>query len=124
MWAVAVGLFPWAFFLVLGYLNWRQHQRRLEMLHQERMAAIEKGLPLPEMPDLDGIKPWTRSTKHYPNAVLVLGIILVAVGAGGMGAMALSPISQLHDFWSTPLPLALVGIGLLLYHFLIRRSTQ
>ena len=124
MWSVAVALSPWAFFLVLGYFNWRQNRRRLEMLHQERMAAIEKGLPLVEMPDLDGINPFNRPRKSYPNAVLVLGIIFVAVGAGAMGAMALSRIPELNAFWSIPLPLVLLGAGLVLCHILIRQNAR
>ena len=124
MWSIAVALGPWAFFLVLGYFNWRHNQRRLEMLHQERMAAIEKGRPLVEMPDLDGIKPFNRPMKSYPNAVLVLGIVFTAVGAGTMGAMALSPIPELNAFWSIPLPLVLLGVGLLLCHILIRKNAR
>jgi hypothetical protein len=124
MWAIAVALFPWALFLVLGYFNWRHNQRRLEMLHQERMAAIEKGSPLVEMPDLDGINPFKRPMKSYPNAVLVLSIVFIAVGAGAMGAMALSSIPELHAFWSTPLPLVLLGVGLLLCHILTRQNAR
>ena len=124
MWSVAVAVFPWALFLVLGYFSWRQNQRRLEMLHEERMAAIEKGLPLVEMPDLDGINPFNRPRKSYPNAVLVVGIVFVAVGAGAMGAMALSRIPELNAFWSIPLPLVLLGAGLVLCHILIRQNAR
>ena len=38
MWSVAVAVFPWALFLVLGYFSWRQNPRRLEMLHEERIG--------------------------------------------------------------------------------------
>jgi len=37
---------------VIGYLYVKHlgRQKRLEIIHQERMAAMEKGIPLPEFP--------------------------------------------------------------------------
>src|SRR5438132_6538814 len=105
---------PWGFFIVLGYLSSREKQRRLEMIHQERMAAIEKGIPLPEMPELDAPIPPARPRPPNSNAMLALGIIFLFVGIGGVGALFLSPVGYLHPYWSTPLPLVLLGFGLLL----------
>ena len=39
-----------AAFLGYIYLKFLERQRRLEILHQERVAAMEKGIPLPELP--------------------------------------------------------------------------
>ena len=38
--------------IILGgsYINYLEKRRRLELLHAERLAAIEKGIPLPELP--------------------------------------------------------------------------
>ena len=37
---------------IVGYLyvKQRSRQKRIEIIHQERMAAMEKGIPLPEFP--------------------------------------------------------------------------
>ena len=32
------------------YFKHRERLRRLEIIHQERLAAMEKGIPLPELP--------------------------------------------------------------------------
>jgi len=125
---ISIGPFVLIFgiFVILGLANSREKRRRIELIHQERMAAIEKGVPLPELPELDSPNPWNRPRpeKSYPNAALIWGIILLSAGAGGMGALALSRVPWLHEYWSTPLPLALAGFGLLLYHFLARRRTE
>src|SRR5262249_31836388 len=113
-------------FVILGLANSREKRRRIELIHQERMAALEKGIPLPEWPELDSPNPWNRPKvqKSHPDAALIWGIILLSAGAGGMGALALSRVLWLHEYWSTPLPLALAGFGLLLYHLLARRRTE
>ena len=37
---------------IVGYLyvKHQSRQKRIEIIHQERMAAMEKGIPLPEFP--------------------------------------------------------------------------
>jgi hypothetical protein len=58
---------------------WTDHQRRtqkLEHLHRERMAAIEKGVPLPQNPEAD--RPDEKKTN--PARVLRSGVLLVALG--------------------------------------------
>ena len=87
-------LLAFAFFVIFGLLSSREKRRRIELNHRERMAAIEKGVPLPEMPELDSPNPWNRPRlqKSYPDAALIWGIILLSAGTGGMGALALSSI--------------------------------
>jgi len=58
--ALAAGVVGYA------YVSHRSRQKRLEIVHQERLVAMEKGIPLPEFP-LDGeappcgpIRPWFR----------------------------------------------------------------
>jgi hypothetical protein len=37
---------------IVGYMHVKHqsHRRRLEIIHQERLVAMEKGIPLPEFP--------------------------------------------------------------------------
>jgi hypothetical protein len=76
------------------YFRHRERQRRLEIVHQERLAAMEKGIPLPEFP-LDPPRvptpPDPRALYSWPNAPVL---------------------------WPLPLPIALLGIGLMLYYAL------
>ena len=112
-------IFGWGgFFWLFMYLKNRANQRRLEMIHQERMVAMEKGIPLPELPDLNPRLPKDPGRKK--NAPLAAGIVFASLGVGGMIALQLSPVDGVHDYWTLPLPLVFLGVGLLLYYFLTR----
>jgi hypothetical protein len=116
-------VFGWAgMWMGLGYLRNRSRDRRLEMMHKERMAAMERGIPLPELPDLDVYS--RRSRERNPDSGLKGGILCAAVGLGAMLAFYLSADPDLHEVWSLPLPLVFVGLGLVLYHFLRTNSNS
>jgi len=120
--ALAVPLGFFSIFIFLGYFDYRSKKRRLEILHQERMAALEKGVPLPELPDLEPPPRPAAPKGDYPNATLLTGIILLCAGLGGIGGFMFSP--PLQKYFSIPLPLALVGFGLVLYHFLTKKHAD
>lgn len=62
------------------YLSYRKRKDMFALYHQERMAAIEKGIELPPLPEdffhEDGGKP--RS--HSPHGTLLGGLVLVFIG--------------------------------------------
>ena len=94
----------------------RERQRRLELVHQERLAAMDKGFPLLELPiDLPRRPP-------DPRAPLVHGIVWSAFGVGGMLALRLVGLPGGPPLWPLPLPLALLGAGLILYYVLVSRA--
>ena len=46
-----IWVFGWVILLLLAWhLRAARRQRRLELQHKERMMAMEKGIPLPELP--------------------------------------------------------------------------
>ncbi len=102
---------------VVAYLYLRHlgRLRRLEIVHQERLAAMDKGIPLPELP-MDSA---TVPRPPDPRAPLLHGIVWTALGTGGAAALLVvgtqpgAPI-----IWPLPLPLAFLGIGLILYYVL------
>ncbi len=102
------------------YFRHRERQRRLEVIHQERLAAMDKGIPLPELP----IDPVKVSKPPDPREPLIHGIVWLAFGGGAMLALAL--IAPMNEFasavWPLPLPLALLGGGLILYYLLGQRA--
>jgi hypothetical protein len=96
------------------YLRYREKQRRLEIIHQERLAAMDKGIPLPELP----IDPPIVEKRPDPHVPLILGTVLMTFGAGSMIALSLIPNIEQRSYWPLPLPVAMIGLGLLLYYFL------
>lgn len=100
---------------VVGYLYLRSQdrRRRLEIIHAERLAAMEKGIPLPELP----LDPLAMAPKPPdPGAPLIIGIVLTGFGIGSM--VALSLVDRFRAAWPMPLPVALMGAGLVLYYYL------
>jgi hypothetical protein len=104
---------------IVSYLFMKHHsrQKRLEIIHQERMAAMEKGIPLPEFP-LDT----PRERRPPDQRVLpILGVVLATLAIGTMIVLALNPPAESHGFWVAPLPFAFLGVGLIVCHFLLAR---
>ena len=102
---------------IVAYLYFKhlERQRRLEILHQERLAAMEKGIPLPELP----LDPTRAPKPPDPRVPLIHGIAWTALGGGGMLALGLiGPLPNGPVLWPLPLPLMLLGVGLMLYYAL------
>ncbi len=92
------------------YLKRRGWERRMEIMHAERLTAMEKGIPLPELP-IDPPLPPTD-----PRVPLVVGVVLTTFGGGAMISLAILAVGK--NYWAAPLPVTLVGVGLMLYYFL------
>ena len=106
---------------VVAYLYFQhvERRRRLEIVHQERLAAMDKGIPLPEFP----LDPPKVQKGPDPRATLVHGIVWTTLGIGSMAALALIGSSG-PTFWPLPLPLAFMGIGLILYYALASERSR
>ncbi len=104
-----------AAFVAYLYFRHGERQRRVEIVHQERLAAMEKGIPLPELP----LDPPAAPRPPDPRAPLLHGIVWSALGGGAMLALRwLGPWPNGPALWPLPLPLALLGVGLMLYYAL------
>jgi hypothetical protein len=101
------------------YFQHVERRRRLEIVHQERLAAMDKGIPLPEFP----LDPPKVQKGPDPRATLVHGIVWTTLGIGSMAALALIGSSG-PTFWPLPLPLAFMGIGLILYYALASERSR
>lgn len=99
-------------FLIYQYLKRLDRQRRLDILHAERLAAMEKGIPLPELPIDPPPSAWRRPPD--PKIPLIIGIVLTAFGVGAMLMLAI--VAQGQRFWAVPLPIAMMGLGLILFY--------
>jgi hypothetical protein len=98
-----------AAFLGYFYLKFREKQRYLDILHAERLAAIEKGIPLPELP----IEPLFVKTARPPDlrVGLLIGVVLLCFGLGSMLTLWLLP--GLRAYWPAPLPVTFIGGGII-----------
>jgi hypothetical protein len=108
---------------VVGYLYVKNQsrQKRIEIIHQERMAAMEKGIPLPEFP----LDPAQGSHQRDPdNVIPILGTVLLTLSVGTMIALYLTLEAPSHSFWVAPLPFAFLGMGLIAFHFLQAKTRR
>ena len=102
---------------IVAYLYFKHlaRQRRLEIVHQERLVAMDKGIPLPELP----LDPASVPKPPDPREPLMHGIVWTALGSGAMVALLLiGPQPDDIVLWPLPLPLLFLGVGLILYYAL------
>ena len=118
-----VWVFGWvAFFLLLRWMNIRKQQAKLELIHRERIAALEKGVPMPELPDYEGPSHpgfFARMSVN-PRWPLGLGALLVTAGPGVCLALWLSGDPYHRQVWSMGLIGVFLGVGFFLYYALTR----
>ena len=123
-----------AVFIVIWHLRSKRRMEKLNMIHVERMKAMEKGIPLPEFPELTddqarrGIgralaghmegKPWN------PRWPLGLGALLIMAGLGTSIAMMLSEWEFHNELWPFGLIGVFLGVGFFLYYGLTRSKDE
>jgi hypothetical protein len=102
------------FFLVVRILNLHRERIRMQFIHQERLAAIEKGLLTPEVADYDSLAPppYVRVNPRWP---IGFGTLLVM---GGLGLLTAQVLEGRH--WSYSLVPIFLGVGLWLHYLVMR----
>ena len=123
-----------AVFIVIWHLRSKRRIEKLSMIHEERMKAMEKGIPLPEFPEftdeeakkrigralaghVEG-KPWN------PRWPLGLGALLIMGGLGTSVAMLLSQWDFHNELWAFGLIGVFLGVGFFLYYALTRSKGE
>jgi hypothetical protein len=102
---------------IVGYLYVKHQgrQKKIEIIHQERMVAMEKGIPLPEFP----FEPTRESRGSDPdNVIPILGTVLFSLSIGAMIVLFLNLPAASRSFWIAPLPFTFLGVGLIAYRLL------
>ncbi len=101
---------------IVGYLyvKHQSRQKRMEIIHEERLAAMEKGIPLPEFP----LEQERERRPPNPLVLPILGTVLFTLSVGAMIALYLNLATLSHGAWIFPLPFAFLGVGLIAVHFL------
>ena len=116
-----------AFVWGMKYVHTRKRQEERQMIHRERILAMEKGIPLPEFPiqEDDSAKSTlleisNASRSLLPKLTLGCGLIVLFLGTGVLVALKMSPDDQMRDMWTMGFIPVFVGVGLLIYHGLLR----
>ncbi len=98
------------FVILTSFLN---HKRRL-LEHRERMAALEKGLPIP--PPAPAIPPEAlMSSPLAPRDILRRGLLWLGIGLGTLTAMIMAG-GEVARFAFCGLIPAFVGVAYLIFY--------
>ena len=106
---------------IVGYLyiKHRSQQSKIEIIHQERMAAMEKGIPLPEFP----FEPERKPGGDPENVIPILGTVLSTLSLGAM-IVLYTNLPGSSSMWVAPLPFTFLGVGLVIFHFLKSKTER
>lgn len=114
------------FILVIRHQNIQRYRIRLEMIQKERVIAMEKGIPIPELPDYEdsetrrSAESLAKLMRLNPRWPLGVGSILVVGGIGTTLALYLSQEAYQNRVWSMGLIPIFVGFGLFLHYRVTR----
>ena len=122
-------VFGWAVLLVaVWHLRASRKERRVALIHKERMMAMEKGVPLPELPEYMEARSTmgdaVSAIRLNPRWPLGLGVISILLGAGISVALRLSGDEYHRDVWSFGLIGVFLGVGLVLHYFVTRPGAK
>jgi hypothetical protein len=98
------------------YFNYRKRQEMFALYHQERMAAIDKGIELPPLPPEFFTEDGKPPSKH---GTLLGGLITTFVGLGL--AVALYCMCNFNVALFALIPLG-VGLALLIFYFTVGKK--
>ncbi|MGO8764619.1 MAG: hypothetical protein ACLQSR_05715 [Limisphaerales bacterium] len=105
------------------YLTYRKRKEMFALYHQERMAAIEKGIELPPLPEDFFRENGGRPHRRSPHRTLLYGLVLVFIGLTSY--LALHFTVPRTEAGGDPALYALIpgGIGAacLIYYFTVGR---
>jgi len=116
------------FGILQKFLRSQSVGRRREMIHKERMAAMEKGLPIDSLGLDQELSMKNEVSGQNQEKVLVwvrlvalcLGLFFLLVGIGMCIAFHFAHMQDLNTIWTVGFIPVLGGIGLLLFVVLSR----
>ena len=97
------------------YLNYRKRKEMFALYHQERMAAIEKGIELPPLP----AEFFAEDGKaRSPHGRLLAGLVWLFIGISLMVALH---VTESHGAFFALIPMA-IGLAFLIYYFAVGKK--
>ena len=97
------------------YLDYRKREKMFALYHQERMAAIEKGMDLPPLPE----EFFSDGKRKSPHDALLGGLICTFLGLALFVALYFLVGLKIALFALIPLG---IGLAILIYYFAVGRK--
>ncbi len=123
-----------AVLLIAWHLRNKRRIEKLKLIHEERMKAMEKDIPLPEFPELGESEGNTligkalasniQSGPWNPRWPLGVGALLIMSGLGTSVAMLMSGWDWHNEMWPFGLIGVFVGVGMFLFYALTRPTSD
>jgi hypothetical protein len=104
---------------VIALAAFRHNSKRRELEHQERMAAIEKGLPMPQIPTMPASQAQMMLPIKQRNPYL-WGFILLGAGL----ALVIGKVIEGNDDLGFALVLLFIGGAILAANFLFTNQRK
>ena len=104
--------------IVYIVLRYRRTQKGMELVHAQRMAAIERGMELPPASLDFGLE---QSNRSKPRTALLPGLMWFLVGAA-ISSASLASDGDGPPMFLTLIPVA-IGLAYLIYYFAEERKT-
>jgi len=106
------------------YMRYRKHKEMFALYHQERMAAIEKGIDLPALPEDFFRETDRRQRRLTSHGTLLGGLVLVFIGLTLYLAIHYSGVrtDEGGDAGLFALIPAGIGAACLIYYFTVGRK--
>jgi hypothetical protein len=104
--------------LLAIFLEYRKRKEMFALYHQERMAAIEKGIELPPLPE-EFFREESKNEKHAPHRDLGWGLVWLLVGLAVLAALYFNGKERTALYALIPVA---VGLHYLIYYFAVGRK--
>ncbi len=121
---VGAVLVAWALVVWGNYLRQKNQLHLRQIIHQQRLEAMEKGLPVPSDSLDDVLEPGreprspAQAIAAYRMGALLVGLLFLFSGIGMM--LAFAGVEDMVEIWSIGLIPAMAGVGLLIFCRMIR----
>lgn len=109
--------------MLIAFLSYRKRKEMFALYHQERMAAIDKGIELPPLPD-HFFQENGPSPRRSPHKAFLTGLILLFAGLTTSLALHLAGVRTDSGADTAVFGLIPAGIGVafLIYYFTVGRK--
>ena len=100
--------------IIAGILKMRGQQRLLELAQRERIAAIERGLDITQLPRYDAPISSRQSRLRRVPGLMIGGVLTLALGVGVSLTLLLMPIHDGREAWPIGFVPIFMGIALMI----------
>ena len=128
LFGVGVVFIAWALVIWGNHLRQKNRLHLAQILHQQKLEAMEKGLPVPSGDLADLLEPGRAprsagsAITSYRMVALLVGLLFVFAGVGMM--LAFTAMDDMVEIWSVGLIPGMAGVGLLIFYRLLRNVSN